>query len=99
MSTFGQIRYVNPAMHNPEPASVIPHPFMKNTEEMSFSQRFENILTSLVEDVMVYIYQFPLQVSISMHRFLTVQNILLHSTFRKNSTRNISRRNNLFMKL
>lgn len=62
MSTLGQIRYVNDMLHNPMPLSIIPHPFLSLSDRMSFTQRVENVVFTLVEDFFLNWFHYPLQV-------------------------------------
>jgi hypothetical protein len=62
MSTLGQIKYLNDLVHNPMPLSIISHPFLSLSDRMSFSQRLENIIFTLVEDFFINFIHYPLQV-------------------------------------
>lgn len=61
MSTIGQVKYINDMLHSPMPLSVTPHPFLKFTDRMSFSQRMENVISNAIEDLGFYFYHYPLQ--------------------------------------
>ena len=63
LSTVGQFRYVNDMVHNSAPSSVIPHPFLALSDRMSYMERLSNIIFCYFEDVMTWIYHYPLQVS------------------------------------
>jgi glucuronosyltransferase len=63
ISTFGQIRYVNNVMHNPYIPSMIAHPFGSYTNEMSFLNRLENVITTVYENYMLRNHHYPKQVS------------------------------------
>jgi hypothetical protein len=51
-------------IHSPVSLSVTPHPFLNFTDRMTFGQRMENIISTVIEDFGFYIYHFPLQASI-----------------------------------
>ncbi|KAG5671714.1 hypothetical protein PVAND_001894 [Polypedilum vanderplanki] len=64
VSTLGQVKYINDMVHSPMPLSTVCHPFLSFTDRMKFSQRFENVFTTLFEDTMFYFYHYPLQSAI-----------------------------------
>jgi hypothetical protein len=64
ISTFGQIKYLNDAMHNPQILSMIPHPFLTYTDQMSFYERMVNVATFAFENYMIRKHQYPKQVRI-----------------------------------
>ncbi|KAL7024813.1 hypothetical protein ACKWTF_013196 [Chironomus riparius] len=61
MSTLGQVKYINDMIHAPMPLSTVCHPFLSFTDRMSFSERMENVITTVFEDLMFYVYHYPLQ--------------------------------------
>ncbi len=64
MSTLGQIKYVNDMMHSPMPLSIVGHPFLTFTDEMTFLQRLENVFTTTAEDILFHFYHYPLQAQV-----------------------------------
>jgi hypothetical protein len=88
MSTLGQIKYLNDLVHNPMPLSIIPHPFLSLSDRMSFSQRLENIIFTLVEDFFINFIHYPLQVgeldgddSSNCEIFILIKGKTLQQTF------------------
>lgn len=61
VSTIGQVKYLNDMMHSPMPLSVTPHPFLPFTDKMTFSERFQNVITNAIEDIGYALYHYPLQ--------------------------------------
>lgn len=61
MSTIGQVKYINPMMHSPMPASHIPHPYSTLSDKMSFTDRMKNVAWTWTEDLLMHFYHYPLQ--------------------------------------
>lgn len=61
VSTIGQVKYINDMMHSPMPLSVTPHPFLPFSDEMTFSERFQNVISNTIEDIGYAIYHYPQQ--------------------------------------
>lgn len=61
MSTIGQVKYINDMMHSPMTLSTIPHPFLSFTDQMTYRQRMENVISNAIEDFAYQVYHYPLQ--------------------------------------
>ncbi len=64
ISTFGQIKYINDAMHNPLILSMIPHPFLTFNDQMTFYERLVNVATNMLEYYLIRKHHYPRQVSV-----------------------------------
>lgn len=61
MSTIGQVKYINDMFHSPMPLSIVPHPFLSFTDQMTYKQRMENVISTVFEDIGCQVYHYPLQ--------------------------------------
>lgn len=61
VSTIGQVKYINNMLHSPMPLSHIPHPFSDLSDRMNLWQRMKNVVWTLIEDILIEFYHFPLQ--------------------------------------
>lgn len=64
MSTIGQIKYINPMLHSPMPASHIPHPYSTLSDKMNFIDRVKNVAWTWTEDLLMHFFHYPLQEAI-----------------------------------
>lgn len=81
ISTFGQIKYINDAMHNPQILSMIPHPFLTFTDNMGFYERAVNVLTFVFENWMIRKHQYPRQAALFAKHFKT--NLTMYDAFQE----------------
>lgn len=90
MSTLGQIRYINDLVHNPMPLSIIPNPFMSFTDRMTFQERMQNVIFTLIEDFFINFVHYPMQVSMLPDVNIQLCSDLHSLNSRKKSTISIS---------